>query len=119
MSIGLFKWNGTTFDNAPSATTVTYGYDATGATIRVGVQDLDGTKAINFGVDAFSGITIDASGNADFTNAHDDLAPDPGHGFYNYSVLTKLTLKQTAFSYTPKPAKSGARLDRDAGGDRK
>ena len=109
-AIGLFKWNGTTFDNAPSATTVTYGYDATGATIRVGVQDLDGTKAINFGVDAISGITVDASGNPDFTNAHDDLAPDPGHGFYNYSVLTKLTLKQTAFSYTPKPAKSGARL---------
>ena len=109
-SIGLFKWNGTTFDNAPSATTVTYGYDATGATIRAGIQDLGGTKAINFGADAISGITTDASGNADFTNAHDDLAPDPGHGFFNYSVITKLTLKQTAFSYTPKPAKSGARL---------
>jgi hypothetical protein len=109
-SIGLFKWNGTTFDNAPSATTVTYSYDATGATIRAGIQDLGGTKVINFGADAISGITTDASGNADFTNAHDDLAPDPGHGFFNYAVITKLTLKQTAFSYTPKPAKSGARL---------
>ena len=109
-AIGLFKWNGTTYDNAPSATTVTFAYDATGATMRVGVQDLGGTKAINFGVDAISGITVDASGNADFTNAHDDFAPDLGHGFFNYSVLTKLTLKQTAFAYTPKPAKSGARL---------
>ena len=55
-------------------------------------------------------VPSNASGNVDFTNSHDDLAPDPGHGFYNYSVLTKLTLKQTAFSYTPKPAKSGVRL---------
>jgi hypothetical protein len=109
-AVGLFKWNGTTFDNAPSATTLTFTYDTTGATIHIGVQDLAGTKAINFGADAISGITTDASGNADFTNAHDDLAPDPGHGFFNYSVLTKLTLKQAAFAYTPKPAKSGARL---------
>ena len=109
-AVGLFKWNGTTYDNAPSSTTLTYAYDASGATIHIGTQDLDGTKAINFGADAISGITTDASGNADFTNAHSDLAPDPGHGFFNYSVLTKLTLKQTAFAYTPKPAKSGARL---------
>ena len=109
-AIGLFKWDGTTYTNAPSSTTLTYAYDATGATIRIGTQDLDATKLINFGVDAISGITTDASGNADFTNAHNDLAPDPGHGFYNYAVLTKLTLTQTAFAYTPKPAKSGARL---------
>jgi hypothetical protein len=109
-AVGLFKWNGTTYDNAPSSTTLTYSYDSTGATIRIGVQDLGGTKAINFGADAISGITTDASGNADFTNTHRDLAPDPGHGFYNYAVLTKLTLKQTAFSYTPKPAKPGAKL---------
>ena len=107
--VSLFKWDGTTYQSAPSATTVTYGYDATGATVRVGIQDLGGTKLINFGADAISGITTDASGNADFTNAHDDLAPDANHGFYNYSVITKLTLKQTAFAYTPKPAKAGAR----------
>lgn len=109
-AVSLYKWDGTTYANAPSASTVTYGYDATGATVHVGVQDIGGTKLINFGVDAISGITTDASGNADFTNAHDDLAPDGGHGFYNYSVITKLTLKQTAFAYTPKPAKSGARF---------
>ena len=117
-SVGLFKWNGTTFDNAPSATTVTYGYDATGATIRVGIQDLGGTKAINFGADAISGITIDASGNADFTNAHDDLAPDPGHGFFNYSVITKLTLKQTRVLLHAEAGEVRCTTDRDAGGDR-
>ncbi len=108
-AVNLFKWDGTTYQSAPSQSTVTYGYDATGATVRVGVQDLDGTKLINFGADAISGITTDASGNADFTNVHDDLAPDPGHGFYSYNVLTKLTLKQTAFAYTPKPAKAGGK----------
>jgi hypothetical protein len=109
-AVGLFKWDGANFSAAPSSTTLTFGYDATGATIRVGIQDLGGTKAFNFGIDATSGVTTDASGNADFTNAHDDFAPDPGHGFFNYSVITKLTLKQTAFAYTPKPAKAGARL---------
>lgn len=108
-AVGLFKWDGTTYSNAGAATTLTYSYDATGATINIGAQDLGGTKAFNFGADAISGIGTDASGNADFTNAHDDLAPDAGHGFYNYTVITKLTLKQTAFAYTPKPAKSGGR----------
>jgi hypothetical protein len=106
----LLKWNGTTFDTAPSQTSLTYSYDATGATIHVSAADLGGTKAVSFAVDAISGITIDASGNADFTNSHDDLAPDPGHGFFSYDVLTKLTLKQTAFTTAPKPAKSGARF---------
>jgi hypothetical protein len=109
-AVGLFKWDGTTFSSAPSQTTLTFGYDATGATIRVGIQDLGGTKKINFGVDAVSGITVDAQGNDDFTNAHDDFAPDLGHGFYNYAVLTKVTLTQTAFTTTPKRAKSGARF---------
>ena len=106
----LLKWNGTTFDTAPSSTTVTFSYDASGPTIHVGVQDLNGSKGVNFGVDAISGIATDAQGAPDFTNSHDDLAPDPGHGFFNYAILTKLTLKQTAFTYTPKPAKSGAAL---------
>jgi hypothetical protein len=109
-AVGLFKWDGTTFSAAPSQASVTFGYDATGATIRVGAADLGGTKAINFGITALSGITVDASGNPDFTNSHVDLAPDAGHGFFSYAVLTKLTLKQTAFLTSPKPAKAGARF---------
>ena len=106
----LLKWDGTQFGNAPSQTSLTYSYDATGPTIHVAASDLGGTKAINFGVDATSGIVVDASGNPDFTNSHDDLAPDPGHGFFSYQVIAKLTLKQIAFTTTPKPAKSGARF---------
>jgi hypothetical protein len=109
-SVAMFKWDGTTYSVAPSQTSLTYSYDATGATIRLAAQDIDNTKAIRFGVDAISGIVIDANGNADFTNAKEDLAPDPGHGFYAYNVVQKLTLKQTAFTTAPKPAKSGARF---------
>jgi len=106
-SVGLFKWNGSDFVAAPSQASVTYSYDATGATIRVSASELGKTKGLNFGVDVYSGIALDASGNPDFANAHDDLAPDPGHGFFAYKVLTKLTLSVEAFTTSPKPAKHG------------
>jgi hypothetical protein len=68
-SVGLFKWNGSTFVAAPSQASVTYSYDATGATIRVSASELGKTKALNFGVDVYSGIALDASGNPDFTKS--------------------------------------------------
>lgn len=106
-SVGLFKWNGTDYAFAASQTSLTFAYDATGATIRISAADLGKTKAMNFGVLAISGIAVDATGNPDFTNAHFDLAPDTGHGFYNYKVVTKLTLSVLAFTTSPKPAKHG------------
>jgi hypothetical protein len=109
-SVGLFKWNGSDFVAAPSQASVTYSYDTTGATIRVSASELGKTKGLNFGVDVYSGIALDASGNPDFTNAHDDLAPDPGHGFFAYKVQTKLTLSVQAFTTSPKPAKHGKAL---------
>jgi hypothetical protein len=109
-SVGLFKWNGSDFVAAPSQSSVTYSYDATGATIRASAADLGGTKAFNFFVGAFAGITIDATGNADFTNAHLDAAPDAGHGLFAYQVVTKLTLSVQAFTTSPKPAKAGKRF---------
>jgi hypothetical protein len=109
-SVGLFKWNGTDYIAAPSQSSVTYSYDATGATIRASAADLGGIKGFNFFLAAFSGITLDASGNADFTNAHVDAAPDAGHGVYTYQVLTKLTLSVQAFTTSPKPAKAGKRF---------
>ena len=42
---------------------------------------------------------------SDFTNAHTDLAPDPGHGFFSYKVIAKVKLTQTA--YTVGAAKAG------------
>jgi hypothetical protein len=109
-SVVLAKWNGTDYATAPSQSSLTFAYDATGATIRVGASDLDKTKGINLQAFAISGIAIDASGNPDFTNSHADTAPDQGHGFYSYKVVTKLTLSVLAFTTSPKPAKHGKPL---------
>ena len=115
MPSSLFKWNGTTYQNAPSATTVTYGYDATGATIRVGIQDLGGTKAINFGADAISGITTDASGNPDFTNAHDDLAPDRGSRLLQLQRDHQADVEADGVRLHAEAGEVGCTRDRDAG----
>jgi hypothetical protein len=105
-AVDLFKWNGTTYTGATSPS-LTFAYDATGAAIHISAADLGGTKGFNFAVLAASGIAVDANGNPDFTNEKDDLAPDPGHGFWSYTVIAKLTVTVQAFVYAPKPAKQG------------
>lgn len=105
-AVTLFQWNGSDFTPAASQSSLTYAY-ANGATIRVSAADLGKTKGINFGVIAVSGLTFDAAGNPVFDNEHRDLAPDPGHGFFSYQVLTKLVLTVTAFTTSPKPPKAG------------
>ena len=105
-AVTLFQWNGTDFTQASSQASLTYAY-SNGATIRVSAAELGRTKVINFGVVAVSGLTFDASGNPVFDNEHRDLAPDAGHGFFSYQVLTKLVLTVTAFTTSPKPAKAG------------
>lgn len=106
-AVGLFQWNGTTYAAASSQTSLTYAYASTGPTIRVSSVELGRTKAFRFGTLAASGFAVDANGNPDTTNEHDDLAPDPNHGFYSYQVLTKLVLTVTAFTTFPKPPKAG------------
>jgi hypothetical protein len=106
-SVGLFQWNGTTFVQAASQTSLTFAYASTGATIHVSAADLGRTKGINFGTEAVSGVTVDAAGDPNFDNLHVDLAPDPGHGFFSYQVLTKLVLSVSAFTTSPKPPKAG------------
>ena len=105
--VTLFQWNGTDFVPAASQSSLTFAYATTGATIHVSTADLGKTKAINLGVLAASGLVVDAAGNANFDNIQTDSAPDPGHGFFAYNVLTKLVLSATAFSTAPKPAKAG------------
>jgi hypothetical protein len=109
-AVSLAKWNGTDYVAAPSQSSVTYSYDATGATVRASAAELGGAKAFNFFVLAVAGITTDAAGNPDFTNAHVDGAPDAGHGVFSYPVLTKLTLSVEAFTTSPKPAKAGKKF---------
>jgi hypothetical protein len=101
---GLFKWSGSDYTGV-DAPSLNYAYDSTGLTFHVSAQDLGNTKAFRFAVLAFSGITTDAQGNPDFTNAHHDQAPDTG--LFTYQVLTKLKLSVTAFSTAPHPARAG------------
>ena len=106
-SVGLLQWNGSSYVNAASQTSLTYQYATTGATIRISAADLGKTKAIKLGVIAFSGFAVDANGQPDLTNLKRDAAPDFGHGLFSYQVLTKLVLSVTAFTITPRPAKAG------------
>lgn len=106
-SVILYQWNGSDFVTAASQASLTYAYTTTGATIRIRAADLGNTKAFKFGTLVASGVATDAQGQPDFTNIHRDYAPDLGHGFFSYQVLTRLILTVTAFTVSPKPAKSG------------
>jgi hypothetical protein len=105
-NVGLLQWNGSDYVSASSQTSLTYAY-SNGATIHISATDLGKTKAINFGVIAFSGYMIDANGNPDLSQVKRDAAPDFGHGLFSYQVLTKLVLTVTAFTTAPKPARAG------------
>ena len=99
----LFQWNGQTF---ASGQVINASYGSTGATFQVNARNLGGSKGFNFAVDATSGITTNANGDPDFTNAHDDLAPNPP-AVWTYKVIAKLTLAVDGFTTTPAPAKAG------------
>ena len=105
--VALFQWNGSEFLFAQSQASLAYLYAATGPSIRISAADLGKAKAMNLVVLAISGITIDAAGNPDFTNAHDDVAPDAGRGGYAYQVLQTFSLQVVGFTAGPKPAKAG------------
>ena len=108
-SVGLFQWSGSDYTFASSQSSLTYSYDATGATIHINASDLANTRAFNFSTIAQSGITYDSSGNpTNLDTAPFDAAPDPGHGAFSYKLNLKITLKQTAFTTTQ--AKAGARF---------
>jgi hypothetical protein len=109
-SVTLFKWTGSDYTFASDQSTLKYSYDSKGATIRVNASDLGDTKAFRFAVVAVSGITTDANGESDFSNAHRDYVPDAGDGFASFKIVAKLSLKATAFSVSPTPAKVGKRL---------
>jgi hypothetical protein len=106
-AVDLFPWAGTDYGAGAAAPSLTYSYAATGATIHVNAADIGATKQFTFAAVAISGIAVDANGNADFTNAAGDSAPDAGHGAFSYQVKTTLKLSVVSFTSSPKPAKSG------------
>jgi hypothetical protein len=106
----LFRWDGTNFtrrSNDPPQTTLTF----TGLTIRINAAELGNTTRFNFGVGVITGIVADPQGELDFTNAQADFAPDPGHGFWNYTVrIAPLRLLARSFSLSPRRPVAGRTL---------
>jgi hypothetical protein len=108
--VGLFRWNGTDFvATGVPQTSLVFSY-TNGATIKLSAADLGGTKRFNFAVLAISGLVVAPTGEIDETNAHDDISPDPGHGFHAYEVKTVApTLVVKSFGTRPaKPRPSGS-----------
>ncbi len=105
--VALFSWNGSDYVGASSQSSLVYSYAAGGPAIKVNALDLNRSKSLNFAVIAASGITVDSSGNDDFTNIHTDIAPDSGHGTFAYDVRASVTLSVGAFTTSPTPAKAG------------
>ncbi len=105
-AVNLYKWSGSDYPGV-AAPSLVYAYDASGATIKVNAADLGNARTINFLVAIVSGATTDADGNPDFTSAHLDFSPDPGHGAFTYEVKVTVSLSATAFTTSPKPPRAG------------
>lgn len=86
----LFRWDGKSFTRTatdPPQTSLVFSY-AGGATIKISAAELGNTTRFNFDAIVISGIVLDTNGDPDFTKAKADVAPDAGHGFWNYKVKT-------------------------------
>jgi hypothetical protein len=89
--VNLYRWDGTSFTRRggdPPQASLVFSY-ARGATIRMNASELGNTKRFSFGVIVISGIVADPnSTDLDFSKARADIAPDAGHGLWNYQVRT-------------------------------
>jgi hypothetical protein len=110
-SVGLFRWDGTTYTSTGvSQTSLVYSY-SNGASITISANELNATKRFKFALIATSGVVVDANGNPDFTNAKNDVAPDQGHGLFTYDVKTApLALVVKTFGRAPLSPKAGGSL---------
>jgi hypothetical protein len=106
----LFRWDGTNFTrraNDPPQSTLVFN----NLTISINAAELGNTRRFKFGVIVITGITNDANGDPDFTNAMFDSAPDVGHGFWEYNVrIAPLRLLARSFSISPRRPRAGASL---------
>jgi hypothetical protein len=103
----LFRWDGTTFSrrqNDPLQATLTF----SGLSIKINASELGGASRIGFGVILITGVVVDSSGELDFNNARVDVAPDPGHGLWNYPIKTApLRLLAKSFALSPSRPRAG------------
>jgi hypothetical protein len=104
--VALFTWDGTNYPVAASQAGVAYSWASGGPTLRVSAAALGKPATINVVVVAVSGVTEDAAGNADYSGAHGDLAPNFGlYTGYEIRATLKLTVARTTTS--PRPARAG------------
>jgi hypothetical protein len=104
--IELDHWNGTGFDPTSPQSSLSYTYTPSGATINVNAADLGGSSGFNFFARAISGISVDSSGTADFSNAHNDDAPRQGSWTYQLKTAT-VTLSVLSFLTRPSRPSAG------------
>jgi hypothetical protein len=108
-SADLFRWDGTNFTrrtNDPPQSTLSF----SGLTIKINASELGNTTRFNFDTLVITGIAI-VNGEPDFSAARADLAPDPDHGLWAYTVKTApLKLLAKSFSLTPRRPLAGRTL---------
>jgi hypothetical protein len=109
-SANLFRWDGTNFSrrqNDPPQATLTF----SGPEIKINTSELGNTSHLKFDAIVITGIVVDSSGDLDFTNARADIAPDLGHGLFDYPVKTApLRLLAKSFSLSPRRPVAGRTL---------
>jgi hypothetical protein len=109
-SANLFRWDGTNFSrrqNDPPQATLTF----SGPEIKINASELGNTTHLKFDAIVITGIVVDSSGDLDFTNARADIAPDLGHGLFDYPVKTApLRLLAKGFSLSPRRPVAGRTL---------
>lgn len=109
-SANLFRWDGTNFsrlENDPPQATLTF----SGPEIKINASELGSTTHLKFDVIVITGIAVDSSGDLDFTNARADIAPDAGHGLWDYPVKTApLRLVAKSFALSPRRPVAGRTL---------
>jgi hypothetical protein len=105
----LLRWDGNDYvQNGVPQSSLTFGYTNGVGSLRISAAELGATKRLNFGVRALSGFVIDpTTGDVDTSNLHSDLAPDPGHGFWSFT-LKLAPLKLVVRTFSTKPARPTA-----------
>jgi hypothetical protein len=96
----LFKWDGTNYSrraNDPPQSSLTFNQLA----ITINAAELGNTARFNFDTAIITGVKV-VNGELDFAEARADLAPDFGHGRFNYKLNTApLRLVSKGFKLTP------------------
>jgi hypothetical protein len=101
-NVNLFRWDGTNFTrraNDPPQSTLIFN----NLTISISQSELGNSARFKFGVTLVSGVRTDPNtGDPDFSQARADIAPDIGHGYYDYTVrLAPVRLVARRFALSP------------------